>query len=81
MAKKIVVDPIPRIEGHLRIEAKLNDSNVIEDAYSRGDLTSEERHHLISEIRDVRAAKVTAGNEIAFRHLVQVCSLILSVVK
>lgn len=53
----------------------------IEDAYSRGDLTSEERHHLISEIRDVRAAEVTAGNEIAFRHLVQVCSLILSVVK
>jgi hypothetical protein len=53
----------------------------IEDAYSRGDLTSEERHHLISEIRDVRAAKVTAGNEIAFRHLVQVCSLILSVIK
>ena len=36
MAKKIVVDPIPRIEGHLRIEAKLNDSNVIEDAYSSG---------------------------------------------
>ncbi len=36
MAKKIVVDPIPRIEGHLRIEAKLNDSNIIEDAYSSG---------------------------------------------
>ena len=36
MAKKIVVDPIPRIEGHLRIEAKLNDSNVIEEAYSSG---------------------------------------------
>ena len=36
MAKRIVVDPIPRIEGHLRIEAKLNDSNVIEDAYSSG---------------------------------------------
>jgi hypothetical protein len=54
---------------------------TIEDAYSRGDLTAEERHHLISEIRDVRAAEVTAGNELAFRHLVQVCSLILSVVK
>jgi hypothetical protein len=53
----------------------------IEDAYARGDLSAEERHHLISEIRDVRAAEVTAGNEIAFRHLVQVCSLILSVVK
>jgi hydrogenase large subunit len=36
MAKKIVVDPIPRIEGHLRIEAKMNDANVIEEAYSTG---------------------------------------------
>ncbi|MEI6653027.1 MAG: nickel-dependent hydrogenase large subunit, partial [Chlorobiaceae bacterium] len=36
MARKIVVDPIPRIEGHLRIEATLNDSNVIEEAYSSG---------------------------------------------
>jgi hypothetical protein len=53
----------------------------IEDAYSRGDLSAEERHHLISEIRDIRAAEVCAGNEIAIRHLVQVCSLILSVVK
>jgi hypothetical protein len=54
---------------------------TIEDAYSRGDLSAGERHHLISEIRDIRAAEVTAGNEIAFRHLVQVCTLILSVVK
>jgi hypothetical protein len=54
---------------------------TIEDAYARGDLSAEERHHLISEIRDIRAAEVCAGNEIAFRHLVQVCSLILSVVK
>lgn len=53
----------------------------IEDAYSRGDLTSEERHHLISEVRDIRAAQVCAGNEIAFRHLVQVCNVILSFVK
>ena len=36
MGKKIVVDPIPRIEGHLRIEATLNESNVIEEAYSTG---------------------------------------------
>jgi len=36
MAKKIVVDPIPRIEGHLRIEAKLGENNVIEDAFSTG---------------------------------------------
>jgi hydrogenase large subunit len=36
MSKKIVVDPIPRIEGHLRIEAKVSDANVIEEAYSTG---------------------------------------------
>ncbi len=36
MAKRIVVDPIPRIEGHLRIEAKLDENNVINDAYSSG---------------------------------------------
>jgi hypothetical protein len=54
---------------------------AIEDAYSRGDLSAEERHHLISEIRDIRAAEVCAGNELAFRHLVQVCTLILSVIK
>jgi hypothetical protein len=53
----------------------------IEDAYARGDLSVEERHHLISEIRDIRAAEVCAGNEIAIRHLVQVCTLILSVIK
>jgi hypothetical protein len=53
----------------------------IEDAYARGDLSAEERHHLISEIRDIRAAEVCAGNEIAFRHLVQVCNIILSFVK
>ncbi len=36
MARKIVVDPIPRIEGHLRIEAQLGDDKVINEAYSSG---------------------------------------------
>ncbi len=36
MAKRIVVDPIPRIEGHLRIEAKLDGNNIIQDAWSSG---------------------------------------------
>jgi hypothetical protein len=48
----------------------------IEDAYSRGDLSADERLHLIAEIRDIRAAQVCAGNEIAIRHLVQVCNLL-----
>lgn len=35
MAKKhIVIDPITRIEGHLRIEAVIDENNTITDAYS-----------------------------------------------
>lgn len=36
MTKRIVVDPITRIEGHLRVEAMLDDSNHIQDAMSSG---------------------------------------------
>jgi len=32
--KRIIVDPITRIEGHLRIEVELDESNVIKDAWS-----------------------------------------------
>jgi hydrogenase large subunit len=35
MSERIVVDPITRIEGHLRIEAKM-DGNIIQEAYSSG---------------------------------------------
>ena len=34
--KRIVVDPVTRIEGHLRMQAVLNDKNVIVDAMSTG---------------------------------------------
>ncbi|MEJ2634987.1 MAG: nickel-dependent hydrogenase large subunit [Calditrichia bacterium] len=34
MAKKIIVDPLTRIEGHLRIQTILNDNNVVTDASS-----------------------------------------------
>jgi len=34
MSKHIVVDPITRIEGHLRIEAIIDDNNTIVDAFS-----------------------------------------------
>ena len=34
--QRIVVDPITRIEGHLRIEAETDDNNVITQAYSSG---------------------------------------------
>ncbi len=33
MAEKIVIDPITRIEGHLRIEAEIDDGTV-SDAWS-----------------------------------------------
>ena len=35
MAKRIVVDPITRIEGHLRIEAEVQGGKIV-DAYSSG---------------------------------------------
>ncbi|HRT27415.1 MAG TPA: nickel-dependent hydrogenase large subunit [Syntrophales bacterium] len=34
MAKRIIIDPITRIEGHLRIEVELDEKNVIRDAWS-----------------------------------------------
>ena len=34
MAKRVVVDPITRIEGHLRIEVVVDDNNVVQEAYS-----------------------------------------------
>ena len=34
MAKRIVVDPITRIEGHLRIEVEVDENNVIREAWS-----------------------------------------------
>lgn len=34
MSKRIVVDPITRIEGHLRIEVIVDDENVVTEAYS-----------------------------------------------
>ncbi len=36
MAERIVIDPITRIEGHLRIEASLDGNNTISEAYSSG---------------------------------------------
>ncbi|RDU64928.1 hydrogenase 2 large subunit [Helicobacter didelphidarum] len=38
MSKRIVVDPITRIEGHLRIEVVVDENNVITDAYSSSTL-------------------------------------------
>ena len=36
MAQRLVIDPITRIEGHLRIEAEVGADNVVNKAYSSG---------------------------------------------
>ena len=37
--KKVVVDPVTRIEGHLRMQAVLDENNVIVDAMSTGTMS------------------------------------------
>src|SRR6266545_2484661 len=58
MSKHIVVDPISRIEGQLRIEAVLDDNNVITSAYSAG--TMFRGIELILRGRDPRDAGLLA---------------------
>ena len=50
----VTIDPVTRIEGHLRIEAKLNGGNEIEDAFSSG--TMWRGLELILQGRDPRDA-------------------------
>jgi len=38
MSKRVVIDPITRIEGHLRIEVEIDENNVIQKAYSSSTL-------------------------------------------
>ncbi len=52
--QRVVVDPITRIEGHLRIEAMLDDKGVIHDAMSTG--TMWRGIELILQGRDPRVA-------------------------
>ena len=54
MAQRLVVDPITRIEGHLRIEVDVDDQGAISDAYSSG--TSVRGLELILQGRDPRDA-------------------------
>jgi quinone-reactive Ni/Fe-hydrogenase large subunit len=58
MTQHIVVDPITRIEGHLRIEAVLDSNNVITQAYSSG--TMFRGIELILQGRDPRDAGLLA---------------------
>ena len=54
MAQRLVVDPITRIEGHLRIEAELDGDNKITQAYSSG--TMVRGIEIILKDRDPREA-------------------------
>ena len=54
MAGRLVVDPITRVEGHLRIEAELDADNTITQAYSSG--TMVRGIEIILEGRDPREA-------------------------
>ncbi len=54
MAKRIVIDPITRIEGHLRIEVEVDAANKITKAFSSG--TSVRGIELILKGRDPRDA-------------------------
>ncbi len=57
--KKIVIDPITRIEGHLRAEVEVDDDGVVKEAYVSGQLFR--GIELILKDRDPRDAGLLAG--------------------
>lgn len=57
--KKIVIDPITRIEGHLRAEVVIDEANVIQEAYVSGQLFR--GIETILKDRDPRDAGLLAG--------------------
>jgi len=57
--KKIVIDPITRIEGHLRAEVEVNEDGVVTDAFVSGQLFR--GIEVILKNRDPRDAGLLAG--------------------
>ena len=57
--KKIVIDPITRIEGHLRVEVEVDESGVVQDAWASGQLFR--GIEVILQNRDPRDAGLLAG--------------------
>lgn len=49
-------------------------------AWTEGQISLEERDYLIAEVRDVKAAESCAGNEVAFRYVVEARNLLAKVV-
>ena len=57
--KKIVIDPITRIEGHLRAEVEVDEEGVVQEAYVSGQLFR--GIEIILQNRDPRDAGLLAG--------------------
>ncbi len=57
--KKIVIDPITRIEGHLRAEVEIDENNIIQEAYISGQLFR--GIEIIMKNHDPRDAGLLAG--------------------
>ena len=45
-----------------------------------GNISLDERNYLLQEIRDIRAAQECAGNEVAFRYIVQACNIAMAII-
>jgi len=57
--KKIVIDPITRIEGHLRAEVEVDENGIVKEAYVSGQLFR--GIEIILKDRDPRDAGLMAG--------------------
>ena len=53
---------------------------TITEQCQMGNISLDERNYLLQEIRDIRAAQECAGNEVAFRYIVQACNIAMSII-
>jgi hypothetical protein len=52
----------------------------ISEQCQMGNISLDERNYLLQEIRDIRAAQECAGNEVAFRYIVQACNIAMAII-
>ncbi len=57
--KKVVIDPVTRIEGHLRVEVEVDEEGIVQEAYASGQLFR--GIEIILKNRDPRDAGLLAG--------------------
>ena len=53
---------------------------TITEQCQMGNISLDERNYLLQEIRDIRAAQECAGNEVAFRYIVQACNIAMAII-